>query len=285
MVVCGELHTAALTSEGRVYTWGLGKDGRLGHANRESHFVPHLVQSLAQYQVKQVACGGLHTGALTTDGRVLTWGLGKDGRLGHGDETDQLAPKLVELLLPAGSPIRQVLCGGHHTAALTEHGRLYTWGFDDDGRLGHGAPGHQFSPKVVEALRGKTVTQIACGCWHSAALTDEGAVYTWGSCKSGQLGQAHKNSVPTPRVVLQGVGGGIRLVACGTAHTAALTHQGELYTWGKHDDGRLGYETKQDQTTPRVVSVLRGRHVRQVVCGVYDTAAVCEDDDDRNVVI
>ena len=57
MVVCGELHTAALTSEGRVYTWGLGKDGRLGHANRESHFVPHLVQSLAQYEVKQAGQG------------------------------------------------------------------------------------------------------------------------------------------------------------------------------------------------------------------------------------
>ena len=83
-----------------------------------------------------------------------------------------------------------MLCGGHHTAALTSRGTVYTWGFDDDGRLGHGSPGHQFTPKVIQSLSSVQVVHIACGCWHSAALTSAGAVYTWGSCKSGQLGQA-----------------------------------------------------------------------------------------------
>jgi alpha-tubulin suppressor-like RCC1 family protein len=167
-----------------------------------------------------------------------------------------------------------VHCGGHHTAALTEDGVLYTWGFDDDGRLGHGASGHELAPRIVKALEGKRVRQVACGCWHSAALTEDGAVYTWGSCKSGQLGQAHKNSVAAPRVVLEGVGGGVKMVACGTAHTAALTESGDLYTWGKHDDGRLGYDASEDQTTPRLVETLKGKTVFQVVCGVYDTAAM-----------
>lgn len=174
-----------------------------------------------------------------------------------------------------------MLCGGHHTAALTSRGAVYTWGFDDDGRLGHGSPGHQFTPKLIQSLAGVQVVHIACGCWHSAALTSAGAVYTWGSCKSGQLGQAHKNSVPTPRVVLQGRGGGIIMVACGTAHTAALSANGDLYTWGKHDDGRLGYDTSADQTTPRVVDVLVGRKVQQVVCGVYDTAAIVTELDEH----
>ena len=67
-----------------------------------------------------------------------------------------------------------------------------------------------------------------------------------GSCKSGQLGQAHKNSVPTPRVVLQGKGGGIKMVACGTAHTVALTHEGDVYTWGKwlHSSRKTPYLTE-----------------------------------------
>ena len=92
----------------------------------------------------------------------------------------------------------------------------------------------------------------------------------------GQLGQAHKNSIPTPRMVLYGVGGGIVMLACGTAHTAAVTRDGELYTWGKSADGRLGYETdpNTDQTTPRLVDKFGDRKVASVACGVYDTAVL-----------
>jgi alpha-tubulin suppressor-like RCC1 family protein len=59
------------------------------------------------------------------------------------------------------------------------NGSVYTWGFDDDGRLGHGSPGHRLSPCKV-ALISEKIAQIACGCWHSAALSVDGAVYTWG---------------------------------------------------------------------------------------------------------
>ncbi len=66
-IVCGELHTAALTSAGAVYTWGLGKDGRLGHGDRESHWRPRRIDpdALDDVHVVQIACGGLHTAALT----------------------------------------------------------------------------------------------------------------------------------------------------------------------------------------------------------------------------
>ena len=49
-----------------------------------------------------------------------------NGRLGHGDENDQLAPKVVETLL--GKDIRAIACGPFHTAALNAVGELYTWG-------------------------------------------------------------------------------------------------------------------------------------------------------------
>jgi alpha-tubulin suppressor-like RCC1 family protein len=62
---------------------------------------------------------------------------------------------------------------------------VFTWGFDDDGRNGHGAPGHQLLPKRVDALVGRVIVDVSCGCWHSAALCSEGRLYTWGSCKSG----------------------------------------------------------------------------------------------------
>eukprot|EP00743_Colponemidia_sp_Colp-15_P009532 GILK01010428.1.p1 GENE.GILK01010428.1~~GILK01010428.1.p1 ORF type:complete len:501 (-),score=40.01 GILK01010428.1:120-1583(-) len=271
-VVCGELHTAAVTDEGSVYSWGLGKDGRLGHGDQKSQLAPVAVAALSGHIV-QVVCGGLHTAALTDNGAVHTWGLGKDGRLGHGDESDSPIPMKVNALVHKN--IVQIMAGGHHSAALTESGEVFTWGFDDDGRLGHGSPGRQLLPKRVDSLAGKKMVQIACGCWHSVALSHEGEVYAWGSCKSGQLGLGHRNSVHSPRLVIQGKG--VRAIACGTAHSAALCDNGDLYTWGKHDDGRLGYDTTADSTIPRLVETLRGRGVRQVVCGVYDTAALTRD--------
>jgi E3 ubiquitin-protein ligase HERC2 len=226
--------------------------------------------------IAQVACGGLHTAVLDSTGKVQTFGLGKDGRLGHGAvEVDELSPRLVQGL--ADHVLSQVDCGGHHTAALTSTGVVYTFGFDDDGRLGHGSSaGHQFFPRVVEALLGEEIAQVACGCWHSAALSTAGAVFTFGSCKSGQLGGGAKNTACTPRAVLQGKGGGIVSIACGTAHTAAVTASGELYTWGKHADGRLGYVNagEVDQSIPQRVEALDGKVVRQVACGVYDTGVV-----------
>lgn len=292
-VVCGELHTAALASDGKVYTWGLGNDGRLGHGSRESCSEPRHLEFLDDHGVKQVACGGMHTACLTSKGVVWTWGLGKDGRLGHGSQEDQLAPTCVEAL--SGTRIMQVACGGHHTAARGAGGRLWTWGFDDDGRLGHGAPGHQFTPAVVEQLTGIHVSAVACGCWHSAALSDEGAVYTWGSCKSGQLGHGDRQTLAAPRLALQGKGGGIVAIACGTAHTAALTASGDVYTWGKAEAGRLGHgqtvrkasgsgagggggrDLPADEVAPRQVATLRGVKIRQIVCGVYNTAALTYD--------
>lgn len=59
-IICGELHTAAI-ADMKVYTWGLGKDGRLGLGHRDSVFVPSEVERLAGVEISQVSCGGLHT--------------------------------------------------------------------------------------------------------------------------------------------------------------------------------------------------------------------------------
>ena len=91
------------------------------------------------------------------------------------------------------------------------------------------------------------------------------------------------NSISTPRVVLQGKGGGIIAIACGTAHTAAITQSGELYTWGKHDHGRLGYEVSSIQTSPRrvVEGFSSNDKVINVVCGIYDTCVITNKSQDN----
>lgn len=66
------------------------------------------------------------TDSVVDSSDVYAWGQGVNGRLGHGDEKDQLQPKVIEALL--GKDVRAIACGLSHTAALNAAGELYTWG-------------------------------------------------------------------------------------------------------------------------------------------------------------
>ena len=83
---------------------------------------------------------------------------------------------------------------------------LLTWGWGKDGQLGHGDRRNEKLPAVVEFLHGRKLIQVACGGWHTSALTVEGEVFTWGSGRCGQLGHGDWASHRLPCVVagLQG---------------------------------------------------------------------------------
>lgn len=72
-IACGSGHTVVLTTEGEVYTWGRGDDGRLGHGDNGWKYVPRITQSLAGQVVCQVTCGSYHTAAVTGNGDLYTW--------------------------------------------------------------------------------------------------------------------------------------------------------------------------------------------------------------------
>ena len=67
------------------------------------------MQGLEGFTPVKVACGRLHTVVVTEDGKVLTFGSGKVGQLGHGDSADSKLPKVVEGL--AGHHVVDVACG------------------------------------------------------------------------------------------------------------------------------------------------------------------------------
>ena len=107
------------------FTWGRGEDGQLGLGDTSDQDEPTYVDALRGVGVKQIACGSGHTVVLSTEGEVLTWGRGDDGRLGHGDNGWKYVPRITQAL--AGQVVVQVTCGSYHTAAVTGNGDLYTW--------------------------------------------------------------------------------------------------------------------------------------------------------------
>ena len=97
-IECGYHHSAAITNQGELVAWGRGVYGQLGLGGNQSVATPTLIKSLSGVSISLVTCGWQHTMALTQQGKVLSWGYGEDGQLGHGDSNDCLSPKLVQAL-------------------------------------------------------------------------------------------------------------------------------------------------------------------------------------------
>jgi len=76
-----------------------------------------------------------------------------------------------------------VAAGGAHSAALSDSGGPFTWGFGDTGVLGHGELASKSTPAMVALLESKSVVRIECGESHMACLTDVGECYTWGEVR------------------------------------------------------------------------------------------------------
>jgi hypothetical protein len=83
-VCCGHFHSAALTDDGRVFTWGDGSFGQLGHNNKTTVESPKLVEALAAETITKVRATQTYMAALTSSGVLYTWGKGPNGQLGHG---------------------------------------------------------------------------------------------------------------------------------------------------------------------------------------------------------
>jgi hypothetical protein len=106
------------TDDGRVYSFGSGIGGRLGHGSSEDKLTPKLIQQvqLEGKFVVQVACGWLCSMALTSDGRLYTWGKGESGCLGHGSELSSAVPSVVESLMDY--KVVQIASKNVHSVAL-----------------------------------------------------------------------------------------------------------------------------------------------------------------------
>ena len=93
---CGHRHCVALTKQGKVYTWGEGRFGQLGHGDRQSRKDPTMVE-MKRVKIVKIDAGNYHTACLTMDGECQVFGCGAQGQLGLGDVKDRLSPCVVQL--------------------------------------------------------------------------------------------------------------------------------------------------------------------------------------------
>ncbi|KAM3568620.1 hypothetical protein VYU27_009262, partial [Nannochloropsis oceanica] len=144
------------------------------------------------------------------------------------------------------APVRQLSCGAFHTAAVTRSGKVFTWGREEHGMLGHDVPPDKFTdaqdrPKEVETtVHTGPARSVSCGGWHTCMVTEVGRVFTCGRGEYGRLGLGDQRSRLTV-VEVEGLEEEpVVEASAGGTHTMVLTKQGHIYSYGRGDFDRLG---------------------------------------------
>ncbi|EFJ35462.1 hypothetical protein SELMODRAFT_404893 [Selaginella moellendorffii] len=183
---------------------------------------------------------------------VYSFGDGSNGALGHPHSftNDSFEPAAVPGLPPS---IARVACGHYHSLALSRSGELWAWGRNNEGQLGRGEKSilsaATITPQRVRGMESTRVRAAAGSGVVSMAICEDGSLWSWGSSKRGQLGLGlGVTSSLLPQKIHALAGKSVLQVSLGWGHALACTMDGELFSWGYHDSGRLGYLLPQDQT-------------------------------------
>ena len=270
-VFAGHATSYALTGEGKIYSWGKGLWGALGHtvedgddAERDSPKA-RIVKSLTDQTVTILSAGFQHVVCQTHAKRIYSWGRNNFGQLGLGKNSmdSKFFPTPMEITkgLSANEKIIKITAGHNHSLLLVEIKRpdqrveitVFGWGCCDNKRLGgvdarmHHTPQEIHSVTTLVRKNNLVLKDIKGGGSHSLALEKyNGLVIAWGGGQYGQLGHGHIWDRADPVFVT-----GLRSVVAigaGQRHSMALVDRiqatdatdGELYVWGYNEYGELG---------------------------------------------
>lgn len=225
-------HFAALDSDGGLWVWGRNERGQLGMGGYKNVYNPVLSSTVTE--VVAVAVGRSHTVVATRDGSIYGAGDGKSGQLGLGKASPAPVTTWTKAksFLPPGRTVVALSCGGDFSLALDSAGGVWACGSEEFGQCGTGTTGE----RIVSA---------------------------------GRLGY---DSLESFTLIAALAGEKVTAIAAGANHAAALTDDGQVYTWGCGGYGRLGHGSATDELSPRRVKTFEPERMR---VRTISTGAAC----------
>jgi alpha-tubulin suppressor-like RCC1 family protein len=401
MISCGYHHSVALSSDGKVYSWGYNEYGQLGLGHNFNREIPSQINRLNNIPISKIVCGRYHSLFLAFNGQVYGCGKNSSGQLGNDTECNMnfpivingfeefqdvsastfdnitfakskfnefyvcgetyegdipsliktkyrsfhemrmslsisrrmsqplfnievqdlyadrfslLGSSLLKTISPqvylatnhsymvtksliinntnevyylnlmtdtniaatpkkdgefSKSSIISIVSGATHMLALTETGKIYSWGYNNKGQLGYlSSPGF-YRPKLINLI--DKFVKVSCGAYHSLALSASGDVYSWGHNYRGELGNNSTSDELTPYRIMKLRCLRIVDIACGYNHSIAVSENGKCYGWGNNEFGQLGIGNNSNIIEPVQVIFPIDARIIKVTCGTNHT--------------
>lgn len=262
--------TAAIKTDGTLWLWGRNLEGILGDNTRIHRSSP--VQTVSGGTNWELIGGAYyHMAAIKTDGTLWTWGDNTFGGLGDNTTLRRSSPVQT---VSGGTNWKFATGGYYHTVTLKTDNSLWIWGYNASGQLGTNNTTNRSSP-VQTVSAGNNWKQVAAGFDHTAAIKQDGTLWTWGRNTTGQLGDNSTTDKSSPVQTIT-ASTNWRQVTCGDRYTAAIKTDGTLWIWGENVDGQLGDNTRTNRSSP-IQTVSAGTNWKVIDGGGNTTAAIKND--------
>ena len=211
-IALGSEHILLLNFNSEIFSFGDNSYGQLGlgdHTKRNQATIIDFFLENKDLRVTDVECGGYYSAVICENGEVFCWGDSSSGQCGIGEKKQTNLPFRVlfdERINPEEDlnnciskasktsndccisksrsnstehhqselcyQVKQISCGDVHALALTRDGQVWSWG--SGSQVGHGSSAETvWNPRRILELRGKVVTALSCGAYHSLVLVQD----------------------------------------------------------------------------------------------------------------
>lgn len=247
-IEAGTKHAVALRKDGTVWAWGSRDEGALGDG-QPTGLRPMTAISPTQVPgllgITQIAATRLHNLALRSDGKVMAWGLGRDGQLGNGTRDSGWTPAEVsglDRIVSIGAGMAS-FAGNSFSGAVRDDGTVWMWGSGVSGLMGNGTEnpspddpgGRNLLPLQVKGLT--NVKSLSLGYGHAAALHRDGTLRMWGHDGYGQIGVGTASGYYFKPVLVKAMTN-VSAVYLGSMRSFAVRTDGSLWIWGNGSGGQ-----------------------------------------------
>lgn len=268
----GNLQNVALDAKGRVWQWGSNAGGAFGNTSQPVFYKPVIMMK----NVKDIYASQNCTFALKNDGSLWAWGQKAYGILSEKTSRSSYSSdcyKIMDNVVTVKAAEYRDLYG-----ALKEDGTLWLWGSFEYGQLGSGQVGDgvrempddpdvQITPQQVPL---EHVKDFSLGMFSSAALLEDGSLWTWGNNEYGQIGNGSSGDGDTETLEFVAVPykamENIRTFTISGYNVAAIDEDDNLYLWGQNEygicatgtTGKGNFQTAPFKATDNVKDLLLG---------------------------